>query len=456
MQAALTQNGAVTNEDSGSNLLNMFFSIASYRHKESEVAVGDFWKAWAENQTLALRLLFYLRDVRGGQGQRQVFRDILKDLASRIDLSEKFIRWIAEYGRWDDTFELLDTMNESKLKTILAIELTLENKLLAKWMPREKSAKKELAKKLRKLLGLSSKDYRKLIAGNTEVVETLMCSNQWQEIVYSHVPSQAGLRYKRAFAKRDGERYQDYVQSVLDGNVAIKATTLFPHQLVTKCFEGKYDKTVQALWENLPDYLAGTGESLLPVVDVSGSMEGTPMIVAIALGIYLAERNEGHFKNKFLTFSESPQWASVPKGSLDLKVQKVRQADWGYNTDLEKTFRLIKNLAIRNQDVPDKVIILSDMEFDEACEFRQSSTQTFFESMKDLFAQENLQMPSIIFWNLSSRSNYPVRVSEWGTVMVSGFSPSIMKHILKGGGEITPFQFMLQTLGSDRYAQIYL
>ena len=452
---AVTQNGAVTNEDSGSELLNMFFSIPSYRQEPEEKLLADFWKAWGENQTLALRLLFYLRDVRGGQGQRQLFRTLLKDLATKIDLSTKFVYWIAEYGRWDDTFELLDTSNEDKLKLVLSIELGLGNALLAKWMPREKSAKKALAKKLRKLLGLNAKDYRKMLSGNTEVVESLMCSNKWDEIEYKSVPSQAGLRYKEAFAKRDEERYRGYIEGVLSGNTEIKATTLYPHQLVEKCFEGKYDKTVQALWENLPNYLEGTDMSLLPVVDVSGSMSGLPMIVAIALGIYLAERNEGRYKNRFLTFSESPQWASVPNGSLDLKVEKVRLADWGMNTDLEKVFGLVLEAAVMGGSVPDKIIILSDMEFDEASQQGQAS-QTFFDTMKDKYAREGVQMPSIIFWNIASRSNYPVRVNEWGTVMVSGFSPSIMKHVLKGGGEITPFQMMLQALGSDRYAQIYL
>ena len=452
-----TQNGAITNESSGSELLNFFGSLSSARNTESEQFLASFYRAFNENKVLATRSLFYMRDVRGGQGIREPFRVVVKDLATKQVLSREFVYWIAHYGRWDDTFALLDTQSQDNLRTVLALELSLGNKLLAKWMPREKSSKKALAKKLRKLLGLSAKDYRKLLSGNTEVVETLMCSNQWGDINYAHVPSQAGLKYKDAFARRDGERYTEYLEQVAQGNQNINASTLYPHQLVEKCFDGNYDATVQALWENLPNYLEGNDQTILPVVDVSGSMSGLPILVAIALGIYLSERNGGRYKNKFLTFSESPQWASVPNGSLELKAEKVRLADWGMSTNLESIFDLVLKMSFDSSTVvPDKIIILTDMEFNQAMDTEPDAT--FFEKMQKKYDSCGAKMPTLIFWNLASRSsdNYPVRASTNGTMLVSGFSPSIMTHILKGGGEITPFQLMCQVLGSDRYSQIYL
>jgi len=451
-----TQNGAGAYESSGSHLLNFFSSLGGIRNKGDEEILGLWGAAYGEQKTLALRALFYARDIRGGQGIRSAFRVIVRDLAEKETLSKEFVYWIAHYGRWDDTFELLGTPNEDTLKLVLSIELGLGNALLCKWMPREKSSKKDLAKKLRNLLGLSAKDYRKMLSSGTSVVESQMCSQEWSEIEYAHVPSQAGLRYKDAFARNDGERYQEYLDGVLAGGDKINASTLYPHQLVQKCFEDKYDNTVQAMWDNLPDYLGGSEESILPVIDVSGSMAGLPMVVAIGLGMYLAERNKGLYENRFLTFSESPIWTSIPKGSLDLKVEKVRMADWGMNTNLELVFDMFLDLAQRDPaNVPSKLIVLSDMEFDQASA-RHHTSESFFSQMKARYDDCGVAMPQVVFWNLNGSPHYPVRVHETGTMLVSGFSPSIMKHILQGGGELTPFQLMLNVLGSDRYATIYL
>ena len=451
-----TENNCVTNLTSSKHCVDLFFKIGAMRNAEKSVIHTMLYNALEENPTDALRILFYARDVRGGQGERNVFKAGLEMLTSlSTPLKLDIVRKIPEYGRWKDLFHLFGTKDEAQAITVLTEGLAAGDPLCAKWCPREKSAHKHIAKKLRKALNLSAKEYRKLLSSATSVVETQMCNGEWGAINFSHVPSQAMLKYRKAFSKRDTERFVQYLADVADGTEEIKASTLHPHQIVSKIMSGDSDPTFGAQWNALPNYMEGCEDRrILPLIDVSGSMMGLPITVAIGLGMYLAERNTGAFKDHFITYSENPQLQMLVGKTLEDRVNNLQGTDWGYNTNLQAVFNLILNKAVGHRipesEMPTEIIILSDMEFDEACDNRQ----TAFDSISFKFKQAGYEMPSIIFWNLNSRTqdNYPVKFDEQGTALVSGFSPSIMKHILSNKGEITPEMMMRLVLDSPRYS----
>jgi hypothetical protein len=291
-----------------------------------------------------------------------------------------------------------------------------------------------------------------MLVEKTKVVETQMCKNEWQAIKYEHVPSIAMNRYRNAFFKHDEERMKQYIQSVNEGKTKINASVLFPHQLYQAINKGQDEKAVEAQWYNLPDYMSDSTERILPVCDVSGSMIGLPMDVSVSLGIYISERNKGIFKDAFITFSEKPEMQYL-KGTLAQRMRQLDTSPWGSNTNLQATFDLILNSAIREKisedEMPTKLLIISDMEFDMACR-----NQTNLDVIRTKYQEAGYKMPEIIFWNVKGRlGNSPAQVRDKRIGLVSGFSPSILKSILKGkiyGLE----QLMLDTVNSERYKKI--
>jgi hypothetical protein len=282
----------------------------------------------------------------------------------------------------------------------------------------------------------------------TRVVETQMCNRDWSSIEYSKVPSIAMNRYRNAFFKHDETRMTQYISDVKSGNAKINASVLFPHQLYQAINGGQNADAVEAQWNAMPDYMADSTERILPVCDVSGSMTGLPMDVSVSLGLYISERNKGIFKDAFITFSESPVMQYL-QGSVARRMRQLSNADWGYNTNLQAVFRLILDSAVRESihpdEMPTKILIISDMEFDEA------SSNTNFERIKAEYIQCGYEMPEIVFWNVDGRmGNSPAQVQDNGVGLVSGFSPSILKSILKGK-IYGPRELMLDTVMTDRY-----
>jgi hypothetical protein len=320
-------------------------------------------------------------------------------------------------------------------------------------------------------MGLTPRKYRKLLSEATKVVETSMCSGTWAGIRFDHVPSVAMSRYTKAFARNANAEWTEYLGSVAKGETKINAGALYPHDITYKVLNGGFDAGLEAQWKALPDYL-GAENSILPIVDVSGSMSWTtidpkskvrPIDVAVALGLYTAERNRGPFKDALITFSDNPAFHMVKGADLRTKINNIMTAPWGGSTALDKAMDLILKTAVSNKvpqaDMPKSLLIMSDMEFNMSPGYTllgKNLNRTAMEMIRAKYAAAGYQMPSVIYWNLNARAgNNPVKMDESGTALVSGFSPSILKYICTGVyNEISPYKMMRDVIDSERYNRI--
>ena len=457
----VTENGMPTNSTSSNFVLDMFFKMGGSRGMNDKEIISMFSRAMSENPLLATKALFYNRDVRGGQGERRSFRVMFNYLSTIFpDIAKKLLVFVPEYGRWDDLFTTLGTPVWSETTDLILSALKNGDKLCAKWMPRENKKFKDIADILMEDWELSPKQYRKLISGNTQVVENLMCSNKWGKVNYNHVPSKAVNQYRNAFSRHDPERFVAWLESLKkpeSGN-KIHAGAIFPHDIVKKYINGgRQDEVLETQWKAQPNYLP-EGRRILPVCDVSGSMstgDGLPMEVCISLGIYLAERNVGPFKDGFITFSNRPELQILSGKTLHSRVSQLHRAHWEMNTNLESVFSLILGRAIQfklpEEDMPTDILILSDMQFDQAM---RNPADSVIRMIRSDYLTAGYEIPNVIFWNLRTSNGIPVKFDEKGTALVSGFSPSIMKSLL--GGELTPEFMMLKVLNSERYSKILI
>lgn len=452
----LTENNALTYKSTTSKVLDLFSMGGALRTREPKEIEKFVSQALAEDKLLAIKCLFYLRDIRGGQGERRTFREGLKILSNyNPEETKKILHLVPEYGRWDDLFYLDNIEIDKIIKAQITLDIKAERpSLLAKWMPSENSNSektRELARKVRIYLGYSSKNYRKLLTqlrNKIKIVESQMSRNQWNKINYEFVPSKATMVYRDAFKKHDEVRYGKYLTSVEKGEKKINTKTLFPYEIVRQAKE-ENNVTLELLWEKLPDYTRGD-EKALVVADVSGSMMGLPINISVSLAMYFAERNKGVFQNKFITFSERPELQEVKGNNLNQKIRNLERAHWDGNTNLQAVFDLILDTAVKNKvkkaDMPATIYIISDMEFDEAT---SSNDRTNFEVIKDKYNEAGYTMPILVFWNVSSRQdNVAVTQNENGVVLVSGASPSTFKMAIQ---RTTPYEFMLSVLNSKRY-----
>jgi hypothetical protein len=419
------------------------------RGKSQDKVVSLFNEAYNENPLVASKLLFWSRDVRSGAGERQIFRDIVTHLTTTTPQTvRKNIGLIPEFGRWDDVLVLVGTELEDDMFILIKDSLTNGDALCAKWMPR----KGDVANRLRKLFRFTPKEYRKMLK---------MCAKDWESIDYSKLPSLASSRYQKSFVKNDTERYDEYKKALIDGTAKVNAGAVYPYDIIKSISQGGDTIVSEKQWESLPNWMEGSNERVLPVVDVSGSMccpaggndNLTCMDVAISLGMYISERNEGNFKDAFITFSDEPQLQYLT-GGLKERLNQLRSADWGYSTDLESVFNLILNQAkiydIPQDKMPTKIMILSDMEFNQATRSDLGS-QSMIESMYEMAGYKK---PDIIYWNLNaSGANFPVEFNKNGTALVSGFSPSILKPLL-AGKNMTPESIMMGTVNDERYSVV--
>lgn len=451
-----TTNGMAAVNTTGSAIVDLFFNIGAARNNKNIGAM--FSAAYAENKTLAARTLFWARDIRGGAGERQTFRNIMLQM-ERSDPRTviALLPLVPEYGRWDDLliFQTPEVQNVA-LQTC-ALGIRSGDGLCAKWMPR----KGEVAVALRKVLNMSPKMYRKTLVGLSNTVEQKMCAQDWASIEYSKLPSIASKQYMKAFLKHTPEQYAAYKASLVKGDVKINAAAIFPHDVITGMKQG--DVTVgMAQWEALPNYLGDGDNFILPMVDVSGSMNcpagssnTTCMDVALALGLYLADKQKGKFAGMFLTFSAKPE-LQVLKGNLVEKMNQMARSDWGMNTNIELAFRKVLNTATMNNvpqsEMPKYLLILSDMQFDRCTNFGSSAHKM----IRDMYHSAGYEMPGIVFWNLNGAyGNQPVTINAEGVALVSGFSPAIMMSILSAE-QLSPMNIVLATINSERYSNITL
>lgn len=448
-----TINGMKTNASSMNALVDLFFAIGASRGKDMTKA---FEKAIVANETLALRLLMWARDVRGGAGEREVVRKILTYMEKNHPAAlERILPLIPEYGRFDDLLVFQTQAFKEKAYVIIGDALRAGNGLAAKWMPR----KGPIAVEIRNFFGMSPKQYRKSLVALTKVVEQDMCAKRWNMIEYSHVPSLAAARYQKAFNRNDPMGYAKYKSKLATGEAKINANAVYPYDVIKSGKFGGDHAVMQAQWDALPRYIGD--ELVLPMCDVSGSM-GCPvggndnlscMDVCVSLGLYLADKNTGPFKDMFLTFSASPS-INVLKGDLRSKLRQLETANWGMNTNLNAAFDEILRVAVKGKvkaaDMPKYLLIMSDMEFDRCTQFDDSAMQM----IQRKFEAAGYEVPKIVFWNLHARAgNVPVKYNMKNVALVSGFSPSIMTAVL-GAKDMSPVSVMLETLNSERYAAI--
>jgi len=473
---SLTENGMTTNSSSLNDCVNLFFQIGAMRGKDKQVLINTFVKAYNENALTAMRLLFWARDVRGGAGERQIFRDIVQYLANTQTKSlSKNLSLFSEYGRWDDLLVLIGTKLENEALGVIKKGLEDKNGLCAKWMPRPNVGnreKKRQASAIRKYLGLTPKEYRKALSELSNTVEQLMCSKNWGAIEYSKLPSKAMSDYMKAFSKNDLERFQAYLEAVKSGDVKINAGAVYPYDITKNMKHGSSDGA-NVQWNALPNYMTGNTERLLPVVDVSGSMDCsaggsesvTCMDVSISLGLYISERNVGQFKDAFVTFSSDPQ-LQILSGSLSERYNQLANAEWGMSTNIQAVFELILNQGkkhnVPESEMPTMILILSDMEFNSATNSNNGWGEsrkhnwgpTAQQMIEAMYSDAGYTMPKIVYWNLNARNNnFPVQFDESGTALVSGFSPALLTNLLSGK-DLSPVSMMNQVVNSARYEAV--
>lgn len=451
-QKTVTENDMVAFESSMDDCVDLFYKVGAMRGKN---VVPLFQEAYKANPEVALRIMAWSRDARGGAGEREHFRNVLRylDAKGKVNELKSLMNLVPEIGRWDDLWVV--KQNVTLALRMFREALNAGNGLCAKWMPR----KGPNAVLLRKYMALTPKQYRKLLVRLTKVVETQMCAGEWSEINYNHVPSRAGTIYRKAFGRHDQERYAAWLNDLQKDNSTAKvnASVLFPHEV----YKNDNVSLAEAQWKALPNYVGDA--SILPLVDVSGSMYAAvagsntvrAMDVSVALGVYLAEKNQGKFKDLVMTFSTDPEFIKMKGENVKGpggKFAQVEQGNWGMSTDLEAALRLILKTAVKGkvpqEEMPKTLLILSDMQFNQCVE---NPNATANKMLRKMYKDAGYEVPNVVFWNLRDAGNMPARADKKGVGLVSGFSPAIVKSVLTGKS-FTPRDIMLETVMKDRYA----
>lgn len=475
-KTARTGNGALSNKSTLDPVLDFFSKAGAMRGRENE-AFKLFQKAFDADPQSAIRVLFYLRDIRGGQGERSVFKYILNKLDD--DFVNKIAKYIPEYGRWDEvpindvTAEMIGKQLNEDFRNMEAGQSV---SLLAKWMPSENAGteSRKNARKLALLLGWVNGQSEISMANDTfkrvpnlapyrrnvvklrkyiQLLEQQMSTKEWSEIDYSKLPSQAHKKHVKAFLRNDEERYRAYLGAVKKGEAKINAGTLFAYQLYDMVNRGDDSDAADALWANLPDYTKG--QNALVLADVSGSMSGFPMSVSVSLALYFAERNEGPFKDYFMTFTTQSRLQKVTGSGLAAKMRSIEGANWHGSTNIQSAFDAILSAAQRSKasadEMPSTLYIISDMQFNQATNGNQ---KTNFEVMKQKYRNAGYELPHIVFWNANAWGNdAPATKFDENVTLISGSNQSTFQYVVEGK---TPIQSMLDIINSDRYAKIVL
>lgn len=480
-----TENGGIKHNSTLNKVLDMFAMGGSMRSRSDDDVINMFKNAYTEDSTLALRCLFYLRDVRGGQGERRFFRLCLNWLGNEYpNEAENIIHFVREYGRWDDLFALFETRSEAAMLGYIHWAINQnEDHLLYKWMPSINTSSKETQARGRKFareFGMTEKVYRKMLSEGRKacnLVETLMSQQEWNKIAFDKLPSRAGLLYKNAFMRREEtkERYAAFMNSK---ETKVNASVLTPVEIAHQIYDfrgwGTPSETErqawQKYWDNLKDYYGGREEPGIAIVDVSGSMYGQPLEAAVSMGAYIAERGKGPFRNHFITFTDYPELVEFTGRDIYDKFQRAKNAEWGGSTNIEAVFDMLLNTALQHrtaaEDMPKTLYIFSDMEFNDCITsgkpihdrwayygrtLNQSQIDTVIEAQARKWRQYGYKIPRVIFWNLDARHDNIPAIGE-GFSYVSGFSMSMVETILSGK---TGIDLMLEKLNSPRYEAIH-
>ena len=481
-----TENGAVSSLSTGKHCLDLFATIGALRRESDQEIAARFMRAYTEDPDIAMKILFFARDVRGGLGERRVFRSVLRWLAANE--RESLLRnlgHIAEYGRWDDLLVLMDTTCAKEatrlLKTqfeadVAALDNGGEVSLLGKWLPSVNASNGDtvrMAKRLAKEFGLTERNYRKALVrlrAHIRILENDLRERDYT-FDYSRQPSRAMFKYRNAFLRNDKERYSAFMEKVSRGEATLHAGTLLPYELVSPFLftGGEWDKhcfmraigadeknALNATWNALPDY--ASDENAIVVVDTSASMycekDPLPAAVALSLGLYFAERAKGPYRGHFIEFSAHPELIEIKGETFADRLRYIASFCEIANTNVEAVFELILDTAVRNRlpqsELPGKLYIISDMEFDRCV---GNAAMSNFEHARRMYEKAGYQLPKLIFWNVASRNRQqPVRENDQGVALVSGCTPRIFSMVMDG--DLDPYDFMLSVVDSERYAPI--
>lgn len=490
-----TENGARSYKSTKSDLLDLFSLGAAYRSRSEADCILLFMKAFDENPTYAMKCLFYLADVREGQGERRFFKTCYAWLANKhTEVARRNMKLVPFYTRWDNLYCLVGTPLEKEMFHFMKEQLALDVQcktpsLLAKWLKSENASSKEtraLGEKTRMAFGMTAKQYRKTLSVLRErinVLERLMSAGRWDEIEYDKIPSKAGFLYRNAFARHDIERVkagkETYADFAKDETKTVNADTLYPYEVVAQAMnlmaplfswgtknDISLDNTqrlmINKYWDNLKNYFDQATFNGMAIVDTSGSMYGrdasAPINVALSLGLYCAEKAKGPFANHFMTFSQTPTFVEIEGVDFCDKVARMSHADWGMNTNIEAAFDLMLRTAIDNNctqdEIPKNLIIISDMEFDSCCyaNWRKTSFhETLFETLRDRWETVGYQMPKLTFWNVNARHDLIPMKDDGNVRYVSGMSPVIFEQVMK---DLSAWDLMMNKLDSERYKDV--
>ncbi|MBO7696480.1 MAG: DUF2828 family protein [Methanobrevibacter sp.] len=484
-----TLNGAYAYKSTHSDLVDLFGVIGAIRNRQPEEVEELFAKAFREDKLLAMKMSFYARHITGGLGERKTPRIIWRYVAMNYpEIMKKNLSLIPVFGRWDDLYCFVGTPIEDDMWGFIRTQLGKDAEgvmnrkpisLLAKWLKSVNTSSEEsrsLGRLTAKNLGMDEKSYRKILSmlrNYIDVTEVKMSKNNFSQIKYDSVPAKAMSLYRNAFMKRDGNRFQKYIDGLKRGEAKINAATLYPYDIMEKYgltmrYRGisldKYDEILEQQWKALPNFVDEklSGSNVLVMCDTSGSMYGRPLATSVGLSIYFAERNKGVFHNKFMTFSHDPNFVTIKGDSLKDKVESFPViVD---DTNIQAAFKLILDVAVENnvpaEDMPKTLVIISDMEFNQATYNRGSFRNgeyvdvNYHNIFKDMYEEAGYEVPTIVYWNVNSRHNvFHAYADEHGVMMASGSSPSVFKNIVANIGK-TPYEAMMDVLGDEVYSEV--
>ena len=474
-----TENGAAALNSTSDARLDLFGVIGALRGADQARIERLFSEAYRADPLFATKIAFYARDIRGGLGERETFRTIMRYMAQmHPEALRPNLDLIGVYGRYDDLYCLIGTPLEAEMWAAMKPRFEEDRRnlekgeavsLLAKWIKTAdaSSAKtRELGILTARKLGYSVYDFKRIVRAlrrRIGVIETLMTEGRWDEIRYPEVPSRAMMIYRDAFRRHDGERYELFVNRAVAGQEKIHAGTLYPYDIVEKvaprlgCYFSastlNMDPALEAQWRQLPDYVEA-GTSALVIADTSGSMYGRPLATSVGLAVYFAEHNTGAYHNMFMSFSRTSRIHRLKGETLAQKVSSIDMSDWDMNTNLAAAFDKILQIAlighVSQDEMPKSLIIISDMEID-ACTSRE---WTFYQVAAEKFARYGYVIPNIVFWNVASRHDvFHADKNRAGVQLVSGQSASTFRHVLENIG-MNPVEAMEKVINSERYEAI--
>ena len=480
-----TENGAVTHVSTNSDCLDLFATVGALRSASDQEILARFIRAYTEDPDKAMKIIFFARDVRGGLGERRVFRTVMKYLASQAPESvRKNIEYFGEYGRYDDLLSLIGTSCEKEMLAYIAKQFAADMEalsagenvsLLAKWLPSVNASNAEtvaMAKKIARSMKMSDRDYRKAVSAlraRIGIIENSLREMDYS-FDYSKQPSKAMFKYRAAFMRNDRARYSEFISKVSRGEAKLHAGNVMPYELVDPYLTGSWytnrsnmreiseeeKRVLNATWESLPDF--GGEENAIAVVDTSGSMycvgKPKPASVALSLGMYFAERNKGLFHNYFIEFSDEAQLIEIKGETFADRLRYAASFSKIASTNVEAVFDSILEAAVRyhvpQEELPSTIYIISDMEFNSCA---RNAGISNFENAKRKYARFGYKLPDVVFWNVQSRNRQqPVTMNEQGVALVSGFTPRLFSMV--AGGKIDPYSFMMDVIGSERYEKI--